>query len=171
MMRNRILSTASKRTFTLLEVMIGFMLIVFASGAVGWRIHGFLEKKRVQSDVDQIVSRIRTLQQMALNMQSDWSASLKRRGKKWSFVCVCSEQPGARAFAPLHLRPFSLSIDGQEAEEVIFEFFSTGEVSPPSQFVFRRDDYVRRWNVFDILHKGAGDGVKKLGPVHPNEPY
>lgn len=158
-----------RRSFTLLEVMVGLVLIALAAGVVGVRTHAFLEKRRFQSHVDLLASRIQMLQQMAVNRQADFTGALQRRGKKWVFSSSCLEQPGVRTFAPLSLGSFSLWVDQKEVEAVPFEFFSSGEVSPCAHFLFKLDQQERAWRLPEIVHRQAGDGSKKLGPVHPDE--
>lgn len=149
--------------------MIGLALLVLATGAIGWKMHAFLEKRRFQADLEQLASRIHTLHHMAVNMQADWKGVLKRHEKKWSFETRCVEQPKSRSLPSLSFHPFSLFVDGKEQDGITIEFFSSGEIRPHANLLFRRDSQSKEWKLPGIFKIEEGDGTKKLGPVHPDE--
>jgi prepilin-type N-terminal cleavage/methylation domain-containing protein len=154
-----------KRSFTLLEMMIGVALVSIAAGALLWRSWGLVEKKKFDSDVAKISVRIQMLQQMATNMQSDWQAVLKREGKSVVFSEECLDQKnkrGSTATFPL----FEMNFLGKEVQGLTIEFFSSGEIRPSGPLVIKRGKEKK-----EVLLRGweEGDGIKKLGPLHPEE--
>ncbi len=159
----------TKRYFTLLEVMVGCALLILAVGAIGWKMHTFLEKRRFSADLEQLASRIHTLHYLAVNMQADWKGVLFRRGGKWSFETRCIEQTVSRSLPALSLHPFSLFVDGKEQGGIAIEFFSSGEIRPCAHLLFRQGRQFKEWKLPEIFQKEEGDGTKKLGPIHPDD--
>ena len=78
-----------KTFFTLLEVMIGVFLLLLAAGAVSWKMYPLIEKRKFQSDLERLRSRLLTCRHLALTMQADWRGSLVRVKNKWVFEMTC----------------------------------------------------------------------------------
>ena len=158
----------NRRYLSLLEVMVALAILAITATAVGWRTHAFFTKKKFQSSLEQLSSRMFTLHQMAVNMQADWRGVLKRHGNQWIFEASCIEQPSARAFPSISLSPFDLLIDGREEKVFTIEFFSSGEIRPKGHLVFRQDGHSKEWTLPDLFQKEQ-ENPKRLGPIHPGE--
>jgi len=159
------------RNFSLLEIMVGIALVLIAAGAIGWKMQDMIVKKRFKGDLERLKSRVLSIQALAVNMQADWNGILKFDGKTWTFEALCLDPPRAKAFSPMTLHVTDVLLDGKKQETYSFQFFSSGEVWPCGTFEFR-SRYVEQSEKLDlpaILGRMSGDGMKKLGPVHPDE--
>ena len=67
-----------KRPFSLLELIVGISILALVSSAVIWKMSRLIERKRFDSSVDRIQSRIFTCRRLAMNMQADWKAVLEK---------------------------------------------------------------------------------------------
>ena len=161
----------TNRFFSLLEIMVGLAILVMAAGAVGWKMYGYIEKRRFRTDLEQFKSRIQTVRRMAVNMQADWEGVLKPSGKDWTFEAVCLDPPKSKSFPPIKLRDSELFFDGKKQGRLTLIFFSGGEVWPVGSLLFRRykDGQTESCELPGIFGLEGGDGAKKLGPVHPDE--
>lgn len=160
--------TRIKRPFTLLEVIIVLLLITLSMGAIGWKAHVVLEKRRFQSDLAQLKSRLQMIHRMAMHAQADWHAHLKCEKSKWFLESAPAEKTRS-PFKPLLLHSFDLKLNGKPVEMVSMEFFSTGEVFPHASFIFRQGSREEKWELPQLFKQDAGDGIKNLGPIHPEE--
>ena len=165
------LLTRTNKYFTLLEILVSFALLLIAAGAVGWKMYGLLEKRRFHADLEQFKSRIQTVHKMAISMQADWEGVLQLEGKKWTFQASCLDPPKSRAFSPIPLHLGEVHFNGETQESYPFLFFSSGEIRPIGEFHFRRqpDEEMEVLELLHLLGKEEGDGIRKLGPVHPDE--
>ncbi len=164
------------RAFSLLEIMVGLALILMAAGAIGWKMHGFLETRRFRTSLEQLKSRILTAHRMAVNMQADWEGILKREGNHWTFEAVCLDPPSLKPRACLKLHFSRILFEGKEQSQFTFTFFSSGEIRPSGSYQFQssKDEKSENWNLPEIFGKSAGSGSKKprskkLAPAHPSE--
>ncbi len=127
----------TNRFFTLLEIMVGLTLVLMAAGAISWKMHGWIETKRVKADLEQLKSRIRTIQTMAINMQADWEGTLKQDGNHWVFEAVCLDPPRSKSFSPIRLRISEVVFNAKSQNHYTFLFSSSGEVWPSGSLFFR----------------------------------
>lgn len=158
-----------KYPLTLLEVLIGMALLAIAAVGVIWKTQEVLARKRFEAGFQKFCSRVETLHHLALAMQADWQGRLYKQKEGWVFQTRCIDQPDARPLSPLSLAECDLFVDGIRQEELLFDFFATGEVAPIDSCCFVRKESRRSWRLPDLLHREAGDGKKKLGPLHPDE--
>lgn len=122
-----------KSNFTLLEVMIGVVILVLASGAIGWRIHRLLEKERLHSSAGQLKNLLLHSRMLALNTRADWVLQLNKDEKgKWNSQLICREDPDRSALfgPPTHLGAYQLRFDEAPVENFTLVFYSTGQVEP-----------------------------------------
>jgi len=166
--------TKSRRYFTLLEVMVGLTLLLIAAGAIGWKMHGFIEKRRFQSDLDRLKFRLMTLQTLSANMQSDWLGVLRREKKNWIFESHCIDQPKIRFATTGSFQSFEIFFNNETLDTLEIFFYSSGEVKPMGSLLFHpRSNQTgmkdQEWVLPEIFQKQKGDGVKNLGPIHPDE--
>ncbi len=162
------------RPFSLLEIMVGLALILMAAGAIGWKMHGFLETRRFRTSLEQLRSRLLTAHRMAVNMQADWEGVLKRERKNWTFEAVCLDPPSVKSSLKLHFS--KILFEGKEQSSLVFTFFSSGEIRPSGtlQIQSSKREKTENWNLPEIFGKSAGFGSKnpvrkKLAPAHPSE--
>lgn len=155
-----------RRTFTLLEVMIAFVLIAIASGIVSLKMHGAIEKKKFHSDIDRLKARMCVAQKLAMAGQADWSGILKREGRGWVFSIHCEEVSG-KQLIPLHIAKMDIVLNGKKVQDQLhFDFFASGHTAPEGVISFTRDSYQSKWNGFDLFQRNEG---KKGGATHPND--
>lgn len=155
----------SKQGFSLLEVMVAFSLILMAGGAIGWKMHGLLEKKRFSSGVEKLTSRLEALRSFALNTQADWKGTLsQRKSGQWVLEACCIDAPGKTS--SLTLEPLELFWDGQRQYRIEFFFTATGQVLPKGTLELRSAKGESRRFVFPNFFF-IEEGTQK-GPLHPS---
>lgn|GEM_PF-1256127 len=168
------LTLKKKSSFTLLEVIVAFSLLLIACGSVGWKMYQVIEKRRFQSDLEQLRSRFFTCHSLALNMQADWKGLLHLVKGKWVFEATCFEHATKKTLPPIVLHSFVLSFKGEVQDFLLIDFFSSGAISPQGDLIFYQDpsDPKTRkeiWKLPDILQFQEGNGSKELGPMHPDD--
>ncbi len=148
----------TSRNFSLLEIMVALTLFVMAAGAIGWKMAGWIEKRRFQVDLEQFQSRLRTIHRMAINMQADWAGTLKKEGKKWSFQATCLDPPGSKTFQPLKLHGMEVLLNGKKEETIPFVFFSSGAIDPSGSLLFKclKDGKTVSWTLPALFGKKKG---------------
>ncbi len=154
-----------QRAFTLLEVLIAIVLLAIASSVVGLRMHKAIEKKKFQTELQQLRSRIKVSQKLAISMQADWRGTLKKEEKGWVFEAKCEEVEGRR-LPPLHLDRLEIFFNGKRVEELNFDFFASGHTFPEGVFLFQSDAGKERWKTSELFLREEGG---ELGPLHPND--
>ncbi|HSX37742.1 MAG TPA: type II secretion system protein [Chlamydiales bacterium] len=158
-----------QQSFSLLEIIVALALLIMAAGAVGWKMYPFLAQRKFRIHLAQLKSRIQTIQRVALNMQSDWRGVLKKHhGDDWIFEVFCMDDPTLKSFSPISVYSREIFLNGERQDGISFEFFSTGEIQPKGILLFRRDQE-EKWDLLKILGKEEGDGIKKPGPIHPDD--
>ena len=159
----------NKQAMTLIEVMIAISLLILATSAIGWKMHGMMAKKRFTSSVEKLRSRLLTTRRMAINMQCDWKADIEYRGKKGFFRVSCSDNPGVIDFPVLALDALELTWEGKKVETLSFDFTASGEILPRGHLQIRSGDVgAVDWDLPDLFSLSEGD---KLGPIHPSLCY
>ena len=159
------------RYFSLLEIVVGLSLILMAAGAIGWKMHSFIETRRFKTDLEKLKSRILTTQRLAVNMQADWEGTLKQEGKNWVFATECLDAPKTKAYSPIKLHLSDILLDGKKKGVVFILFFSSGEIWPAGVLTFQnsKDGATEVWDLPAIFGKSQGSGREQLGPIHPDE--
>ena len=163
-----------KRTFTLLEVMVGLALLLLASALVGWKLSEAISRKQFSSDLEKLRSRFLVCQRIAVTTHADWKGVLRKKGKRWVFESACIDNRKARKFPPLKLESaLTVYLDGEKMEGLIVDFFSTGHVFPEGIIVFCPSADPKKegeeWKLSSIFHQDNDRTGKRLGPVHPSE--
>ena len=119
-----------KRSFTLIELLIGFSLLTSIGGLIGWRVGPLIQKKQFTNDVARLENELLSLHQLAITTQSDWSLAIERKEKGWALKEECSKTP---RLCTKHLKPIesaSLTFNDKAIDRVTFTFYSTGLVLP-----------------------------------------
>ena|SRR5579872_1150726 len=156
-----------KRAFTLLEVMVALALILIVGGLTGWKMHEAVCKKRFQSELSRLQSRIMTCHRLAAAMQCDWKGVLIKEGTGWIFETICIESPESKKLKPLQLHSFDLFLNGKKIHELEIEFFSSGQIDPEGTFLFVADGQKTAWNFPELFLKESSASSKKIGPLSP----
>lgn len=163
-------SVSKRRYLTLLEILIGMMLLCLASGLIGWNTYQAMQRKRMQAALDTLEARCFLCQRLALAMQSDWRGVLKASEEGWVLETFCLDPAKIRELRPLTLPPFTLFWEGQKVEEVAFTFFSSGQVFPKGTLLFTQPPFLRReWNLLEIFLRSEPYKNQQLGPIHPED--
>lgn len=164
-MNHRTCRTKNKRSFTLLEILVAITLLAITSGVIGWKLSEAIGKKQFQSQIERLKIRFTITQKMALAMQSDWKAVLKKQGSQWVLE-TSSEEAGPKKLAPLKLNSLDILFDGKKVDALTFDFFSSGQVLPEGKFQFSWKKAKLEIKTTELFEREEG---KKLGPLHPNE--
>ena len=164
----------TKKLFTFLEVMIALSLLIMAAASMGWKMYTIVQKRRFQSDLEQLRSRFLTCHCLALNMQADWQGELRQENGRWVFKAVCLDHPTRKKLPPIFLHSFSLSFNQEKIETFSIDFFSSGTIFPQGELVFHEDveNFEGRketWKLPDIFQSQQGSSDRELGPMHPDE--
>ncbi len=152
---------------TLIEVMIAIALVLLATSAIGWKMHGMIAKKRFTASVERFRSRLLTCRRLALNMQSDWRGDLYFDGKQATFTSQCIDDLNVLDLPTLSLGPLEFLLDAQEVKKISFDFTSSGDILPQGRIQMRSGDLDPvEWDLLDLFSLKEG---KKAGPAHPND--
>ena len=154
-----------KSSFSLLEVMVVITLITLASASMGWKVHGMVAKKRFSSNVERLRSRLFATRQIAVNTQEDFRGHLVKKGATCSFQAWCVENPKTANIPLLSMDFFNFFLNGEEKNEIFFDFTSSGDIFPQGCLQIRGVSVVD-WTLPDLFSFQEGE---KSGPVHPDE--
>ena len=105
----------SRRSLTLLEVMVGIALLLLATGVIGWNMQQAIAKKKFQSDLGRLRTQWISCQRVAMATQTDWKGQLRRKGGHWTFIAESIDGVSAKSLPPLDLNPLSLFLDGKKS--------------------------------------------------------
>lgn len=157
-----------KNPFTLLEVMVAICLLVLATSAIGWKMHGMIAKKRFTANTEKLHSRLLTCRQLALNMQSDWQGLLECKEKMWTFDAICIDNPKTLALPSLTLDFQGVFLNGERQEKISFDFTATGDVFPQGHLEIRSQEKVGsvEWQFPEFFSLSEGS---QSGPLHPDD--
>ncbi len=154
-----------KKSFTLLELMVCFSLLIFAGSVFGWKMHTILAKKRFSASIEKLSSRFLGVRTLAMNTQSDWKGVLYRQGESWVFESG-AEDDLINRLPLLSLQISEVFWEGKKIERHEFDFSSTGDVVPEGRLEFCGASGRIQWKVPELF--GLQEG-KKLGPMHPDD--
>jgi len=148
--------------------MAGIALLAMAAGAIGWKMRGFIQKKRVRTEMAQLQSILRAAHTMAVNMQADWEGVLKNDGKCWTFEAFCLDPYRIKILPPVKVHAAKPLFDGRPFDRLRLLFSSTGAVVPTGalEFVLEGKN-TGEWILPDLFGIKEGNGEKDLGPLHP----
>ncbi len=157
-----------KRTFTLLEILVGMAILALVSSTVIWKMSRFIERKRFDSSAERIQARLFTCRRLAMNMQADWTALLEKKENEWLFTALCAENPGSFGLPPSKLGAAKILFNGKEADSILFSFSATGESAPRGvlEIIDEHLDQKRRWNLPHVFYD---DGSQKQRILHPED--
>lgn len=156
-----------KRAMTLIEVMIAISLLILATSALGWKMHGLLAKKRFTSSVERVRSRLLTCRRIALNMQCDWKAEIENEGKKTVFRARCVDSPKTLDLPGLTFDMLEFILNGEKLNKISFDFTASGDIFPQGCLQIQDGkDGVIEWELPNLFSLQEGN---TLGPVHPND--
>ena len=153
-----------KRAFTLLEVMVAIALLAIVGLVVNLKMHGAIEKKKFQSDIDRFKEKMAIAQKLAVASQTDWTGTLKKEQTGWIFL-IQSEDPNSKKIKPLHIAELDILFNGKKVnKQMTFDFFSSGHTSLNGELVFSRSLHKGVLKLTDLFKREEG---KKGGPEHP----
>lgn len=139
-----------KRAFSLLEIMVAFLLLTIASSIIGIQMHKAIQKKKFHTQVERLSDRLNVTQRLAIAMQADWKARFTKEQKSWLFKATCIE-PGVRGLKPLKVDSLEILFNGKRVELLEFDFYSTGLVQPEGVLDFKFGDESIYWKTTDFI--------------------
>lgn len=139
-----------KRAFSLLEIMVAFVLLAMAASIIGIQMNKAIQKKKFHTQVERLRDRLNITQKLAVAMQSDWRARLHKESKKWLFESKCIE-PDVRELKPLNIDSFEVTFNGKRVELLEFDFYSTGLVKPEGILMFKKGNESIYWKTSDFI--------------------
>jgi prepilin-type N-terminal cleavage/methylation domain-containing protein len=141
----------TRRTFTLLEVMIAIVLIGITSGVIGFQMHQAIGRKKFKSNLDRLSAQFSASQKMAIAMQADWKGTLRKEGKNWIFDAICEEIPEKRLNS-LPLGPIEIQFNGKKTDSLSIHFCSSGKTFPEGSLLFTYEGMKAEWKMSDLLN-------------------
>jgi len=132
--------TSSKRAFTLLEVMLVMALLVVAGGAIYWRLDRFVAHHRLETDASTLKSALLHARALALCSRSDIRLVLTPSKTGWNLRLQQPEDPAAEPVKwPTSLGRCNLFLDDVPAEQLVFQFYSSGHIHPAGTLRLQTD--------------------------------
>lgn len=154
----------SKKSFTLLEVMIAIFIIAISASGVGYKLYSLLEKKRFSSDVERVISRLVSLHVLSqLNHQDLLLKSEKKEGKI-IFFSFSSSQNYYFQDPPLTIDDAQFILNQNMTENLDFTFYSSGQIKPFGVLTIVRKEMKKEIVFSELFSFSQGDC---LGPFHP----
>lgn len=150
-------------------------LIGISCSLVGWKMHSAVQDKHFQSDLDRLRSQCLLSQKLAIAMQADWQGVLQKKGKHWVFQTFCVESVRMKGGSPINMDRLHLFVDGEKKDGLVFEFFSSGQVSPEGTLLFCQNPNDPRalrqeWKIPDLFQRSEQDLKSRVpGPAHPDD--
>jgi prepilin-type N-terminal cleavage/methylation domain-containing protein len=136
-----------KAGFTLLEVLIGLLILTIAAGGVGWKMFAAVQKKKFHTAVERIKERLSTAQKLSISMQADWKVVLRKEKGGWTVETGCQEI-ARRKLPPLHVEGLEIGLEGRKKTELIeFCFFSSGQSLPDGVLEFASHGEKESWSL------------------------
>lgn len=117
-----------KRPLTLLELMIGLLLIAVVSGVIGIRIGKAIEEKRFRSSVERLFVELESCRRLALSAEVDWIVLLETKNGSLLLRKTCPET--GKEIRASWKSPCKIFFNGEDARALSFQFTSSGKVSP-----------------------------------------
>ncbi len=158
-----------KRPFTLLELLVGFTLLLLVGGLIGWRGRDAIVKKRFETDFASFKQTCEVCQRIAVATQSDWRGILRKEGSNWVFETTCIDHKAMRPLKPVSLHGISMLFNrGTLSDGWTLEFFASGKVSPEGTLLFTQGPKEKELTFPDLFGNRERAEVKESGPIHPH---
>lgn len=134
-----------KRAFTLLEVMIAFLILTLAGTVVGFQMYGAVSLYRFDQEVSELYQDLKEAQIIAITQGIDISLSFNQNKGVWSYV-LSSEEPRVLISKKPHLlkQVTHLQVDKKtygphsKVQPASLTFYASGIVDPHPSLVFMR---------------------------------
>ena len=145
--------------------MIGFGLLAIASGAIGWKIHEVVKKKRFESDVQRIQFHLQNCYRLALNTHVDWQIRLEKEVGGLHITSYCPESSLLEPLRPkvLPVSLLNINFNDEEVDGLSFYFTSSGQVYPQGLLIFSlgSPELRKELSIPGIFHQliGRGDDI------------
>jgi hypothetical protein len=155
-----------KRSFTLIELMLGIALLMLAAGAVSWNVYQAVKKYKFKSNVSRLQVQLQSCYRLALNTSLDWKFHLSYDKHHLRVQALCLHGSAAPPKALL-LDPIKVLFNGQEAEQLSIYFSPTGLIEPEGFLELSFSSYHHEILLSDLFRiKQLPD---KEGPMHPDD--
>ncbi|MDP1608264.1 MAG: type II secretion system protein [Chlamydiales bacterium] len=157
-----------KRCFTLLEMMLGLALMLFASGIVFWNVHQAIKKHRFYADASKVEMQLQLAHRMAINTAVDWTFQLGVDQKRIAVRCFSVHLPSFFS-KPYFIDPIKVVFNGKEAEQLVVSFSPTGCVEPKGLLELHdvNLEFSREILLPECFYKKQLSDQE--GPVHPDD--
>jgi len=124
----------------LLEVMLVVAILSIAGGAIYWRLDRFVAHHRLETDASRLRSALLHARALALCSRSDIRLVLKSSKTGWSLELQQPEDPAAELVKwPTTLGRCNLFLDDTPAEQLVFQFYSSGHIHPTGTLRLQTD--------------------------------
>lgn len=156
-----------RSSFTLLELMIGIVILALSAGVIGWKIDGLIQRQQFETDAGKLKNLFHHARMLALNTRADWILNLKQGTKGWSAHLICREDPErTSSFAPSSkFGPFKLFIDEKAVDQFSAVFYSGGKVEPEGTLKIKgKEKREIQWTLSELFFQD-----RSIEPAHPRE--
>jgi type II secretory pathway pseudopilin PulG len=138
--------------------MVVIVILAISASAIAFRMHALVEKKKFTSQVEGFQSKVIALQKLAVSMQEDWQGVFSKKKKEWVFEAYSDE---GKNLVFYRLKDLDVYVNGQAVQgAIIWDFFSSGQVFPKGQILFKCRSNEILWTLPDIFKEceGKNDG-------------
>jgi len=138
-----------KRPFTLLELMIGIVLIAMAASVMGLQIYKSIAERRFQTCIDRLFVELESCRRLALSSQADWIAILEKRGSEFLLQKACPEMEKEMVASwPSFCKIY---FNREPIQGLAFEFSASGKISPQGELVFANGEKKLSWRFPELF--------------------
>ncbi|HEX2582974.1 MAG TPA: type II secretion system protein [Chlamydiales bacterium] len=152
----------SNRRFTLLEIMLAIALLAIASGALFWRLHRMIERKRFDSDVNRFHSILVSTRSLAIHMKMDFRLELNQTLEGWNARLVCREDPDLVYPLP-RFSSLKIAFNQTPVQSFSVDFYSSGFVGPQGLLILSKDPQTHAFKLPELFYQQAEV------PLHPSD--
>jgi type II secretory pathway pseudopilin PulG len=153
----------SKRTFSLLEVMLAIAILAMAGSAVFFRVNKLIERNRFDTDTNRLKALLLSSRTLSLNTHSDWRLDFKKVNNSWEIQLHCLEDLDLSYPTPKISQ--TITFNGKSIDRFAIDFFATGLVRPSGTIGLHGGDHLKKTiqlpDFFGIEENG------KIAPFHP----
>lgn len=131
------MSKMRSNPFTLLEIMICFVILGIASSTIGWGIKEILEVSHFQKNVDYFVMDLKKAQILALSDRIDIAIHLQKHKGYYAYQLSTEESFPVLPKTPKKLQGIKqVQINDLPVDSHTLQIYSSGRIDPLDNFLF-----------------------------------
>lgn len=131
----------SKKSFTLLEIMICVAILGMVATVMGWQIKNMVQAHHFHKNIDHLVTDLRKAQIIALSKRCDLELLLRKEGKEYSYSLHVDEPIKGFSKKTMKLTGVKkIQIEKKPMKnQILIHIYSSGRIAPAKEIQFFQD--------------------------------